>query len=638
MDLLVSAQVLVASGHMVDTPDRPQPRFPPDQVPRVTAEIREVLAGWEVGAQTTVFSSAARGADIIVCEEALARGATVRIRLAKDEDEFERESVALPGSDWSERFHSLLAAVAEVEVLGTREGDVFERTNEWLLDSARAASGSEPPHAIVIWDGQEGDGAGGTRDFLHGLGFAGPNDRVAVIDPTRRAYEPRQRTRGPKKLLAIDGGGIRGVLSLEILAALETRLRTHYGNGGYVLSDFFDYIAGTSTGAIIAAALARGKSVTEIREKYETLGRAIFKKRFLLMRGRAIYRDKPLTAELEDFFGRHTTLGDPEMRSLLLVVLHNTVTDSPWPLSNCTKATYNRVERNLKDPPDRNLDLSLTTLVRGSTAAPLFFPPQLVRVGGHDYIFQDGGITPFNNPALILFLMATLPEYHLEWPVGEQNLLLVSVGSGSAAAVHPGLLARSVGLRFQVKNLPSVFMNGASTTQDLVCRSLGRTRYGDPIDVELDSRVDISGVGGQSLFSYLRYNANLSAKALTNAGITDLTRTEGPAQTRCRRFDAATPGIGPACRSEDRARNALRRVSVGTGSHTQPRCHVTRRSPVLALTWPSASPATLHTTSSSRSGTRSRNTTAPVLVHGIPWHFLNFLPEPQGHGSLRPTL
>ena len=573
MDLPVSAQVLVASGHMVDTPDRPQPRFPPDQVPRVTAEIREVLAGWEVGAQTTVFSSAARGADIIVCEEALARGATVRIRLAKDEDEFERESVALPGSDWSERFHSLLAAVAEVEVLGTREGDVFERTNEWLLDSARAASGSEPPHAIVIWDGQEGDGAGGTRDFLHGLGFAGPNDRVAVIDPTRRAYEPRQRTRGPKKLLAIDGGGIRGVLSLEILAALETRLRTHYGNGGYVLSDFFDYIAGTSTGAIIAAALARGKSVTEIREKYETLGRAIFKKRFLLMRGRAIYRDKPLTAELEDFFGRHTTLGDPEMRSLLLVVLHNTVTDSPWPLSNCTKATYNRVERNLKDPPDRNLDLSLTTLVRGSTAAPLFFPPQLVRVGGHDYIFQDGGITPFNNPALILFLMATLPEYHLEWPVGEQNLLLVSVGSGSAAAVHPRL-ARALGRialpgeepseRVHERRVhdpgPRLPVAGAHTLRrpdrrrvGFTCRYLGRRR---------PEPVQLSALQREPLRQGPHERRNHGSH-----------RTEGPAQTRCRRFDAATPGIGPACRSEDRARNALRRVSVGTGSHTQPRCH-----------------------------------------------------------------
>jgi len=57
---------------------------------------------------------------------------------------------------------------------------------------------------------------------------------------------------GPKKLLAIDGGGIRGVLSLEVLQKVESLLRRQSGRADFVLADYFDYIAGTSTGGIVA--------------------------------------------------------------------------------------------------------------------------------------------------------------------------------------------------------------------------------------------------------------------------------------------------------------------------------------------------------------------------------------------------
>ena len=69
---------------------------------------------------------------------------------------------------------------------------------------------------------------------------------------------------GPRKLLALDGGGIRGVLSLLILARIERLLVKQSGRADYRLADYFDYVAGTSTGAIIAAGIALGMSVTEI--------------------------------------------------------------------------------------------------------------------------------------------------------------------------------------------------------------------------------------------------------------------------------------------------------------------------------------------------------------------------------------
>jgi hypothetical protein len=288
-----------------------------------------------------------------------------------------------------------------------------------------------------------------------------------------------------------------------------------------VLADYFDYIGGTSTGAIIATALALGKPVAEVQELYRNLSGKIFSKRFLPLRLRSIYRDGPLADELDSFLGGERTLGDPELKSLLLLVMHNTETDSPWPVSNATCGKYNRADRYLKTPPDRNLDLKLSPLVRASAAAPVFFPPQEVRIGENEFVFQDGGITPYNNPAFILFLLASLPEYGLAWPTGAEELLLVSVGTGSSVAVHPGLVAREVNLVFNARNLAAVFMNGASTTQDVICRALGRPVAGHEIDRELGTRIGAEGIGGRSLFTYARYNADLSDAGLAARGITD---------------------------------------------------------------------------------------------------------------------
>ena len=503
---------------MVDAPDRRRPRFPTDQVPRVSAEVRAAFERWNVGPNTTLITGAARGADLIAAEQALKLGARVWVVLALPQDEFERQSVELPGTDWVECFRRVLER-AEVEILeGPADDRVFARANARMVQIARQLD--ERPYAVVVWNGQESDGPGGTRDLVHRLGHTAPNERICVIDPTPRAYAARQEPGKPKKLLSLDGGGIRGALSIEILAALEGRLRGRYGRPDLVLADYFDYVGGTSTGAIVAAALALGKPVSDIRQQYEALGAKIFHKRFLPMRARSLYRDRQLTEELKRFFGRDRRLGDPELRTLLLLVLHNSNTDSVWPLSNCTNAKYNRADRYLKSPPDRNLDLRLTTLIRGSTAAPVYFAPQELQVGTNRFTFQDGGVTPFNNPAMLMFLMATLPDYGLQWPVGEDALLLVSVGTGFSAAVHPGLLARNVNIAFEAKNLPSVFMNGASVGQDLICRSLGRTRVGDPIDLEFGDRVDVTGITNAA-FTYLRYNADLSAKGLAQAGITD---------------------------------------------------------------------------------------------------------------------
>ena len=87
----------------------------------------------------------------------------------------------------------------------------------------------------------------------------------------------RYAQKRPRKLLALDGGGIRGVLTLQILGRIEELLASASGAGSsFRLCDYFDYIGGTSTGAIIAAGLARGMSVGELTDFYRAVGPEMF--------------------------------------------------------------------------------------------------------------------------------------------------------------------------------------------------------------------------------------------------------------------------------------------------------------------------------------------------------------------------
>ena len=327
------------------------------------------------------------------------------------------------------------------------------RANARVIELARSMS--DEPHAAVVWNGEGGDGQGGTHDFVERLGHHGPGASVAIIDPTPRAYEAKQVRDGPKENSRSTAAASKVALSLEVLAAIERKLRERLGSPTLVLGDWFDYIGGTSTGAVIAAGLATGMPVEELRTKYASLASRVFSKRFLPLRLTSRYRNTPLETELETFFGSKRTLGDSELRSLLLIVLHNAATDSPWPLTGIRPAAkYNRADRYLVSPPDRNLDIPLAPLVHGSTAAPFYFSPQELTVGSHKFIVADGGMTPFNNPTLLIFLMATLPEYGLCWPAGENRILIVSVGTGSSPSAHPDRSKRRVDAVFDLKNAP----------------------------------------------------------------------------------------------------------------------------------------------------------------------------------------
>ena len=325
---------------------------------------------------------------------------------------------------------------------------------------------------------------------------------------------------GPKRLLAIDGGGIRGVLALEILAAIERELGK--GKADFRLSHYFDYIAGTSTGGIIAAGLARGMAAAEIMDFYEEAGAHMFERAKLIDRLYHKFKSEPLALKLKEVFGPRTLLGSDSLQSLLLLVLRNASTDSPWPISSNPFAKYNEDKRD-----DCNLKLPLWQLVRASTAAPTYFPPEVFQVGKRQFVFVDGGITMYNNPAFQLFLMATVdrywhfaPEGRQGWRTGVDRMLLVSVGTGTSPGASTNLTPGQMHLLFNASSVPSALMFAALNEQDLLCRVFGQCLLGDPIDREIGNLIGSSGPLALSdkLFTYVRYNADLSPEGLLTLG------------------------------------------------------------------------------------------------------------------------
>src|SRR5262245_47344759 len=194
---------------------------------------------------------------------------------------------------------------------------------------------------------------------------------------------------GPRKLLALDGGGIRGILTIEVLAEIEHMLRRElHRDDTFVLADYFDYIAGTSTGAILATCLCLGWPVKKLRNFYHDKAEAMFDGASLIRRLHYKFDSEPLAEVLKQELGAETTLGSNKLKTLLLLILRNATTDSPWPLSNNPGAMFNNT-----DLGDCNLHLPLWQLVRASTAAPTYFPPEVVQVGPRNFIFVDGGVT-----------------------------------------------------------------------------------------------------------------------------------------------------------------------------------------------------------------------------------------------------
>lgn len=339
---------------------------------------------------------------------------------------------------------------------------------------------------------------------------------------------------GKKKILSLDGGGILGLITVEILIKLEADLRQHYNKPHFVLSDFFDFVTGTSTGAIIATFISAGMSMHDIKKFYIDSGKDMFDKTSLLNRLKYAYNTEPLALKIKKEINMAlgyqendtpATLGNKNLKTVLMLMLRNHTTDSPWPVSNNPHAKYNQ---NTRREQDNNLNLPLWQLIRASTAAPTYFPPEVITFAEgtpneYSFIFLDGGMTTYNNSAFLAFQMATTKPYAMNWKTGVDKLLIVSIGTGKVPNNNRNIAIDQMNLIHYTKNIPSALMNAASDGWDMACRTLGHCRFGESIDSEFGDMVIPEGGdsnwSGEKLFSYVRYHPELTTDGLKDLNL-----------------------------------------------------------------------------------------------------------------------
>jgi len=328
----------------------------------------------------------------------------------------------------------------------------------------------------------------------------------------------------PKRILALDGGGLKGVLTLGFLERLEEQLGSRLSASGKIpnkddfrLCQYFDLIGGTSTGAIIAGALANGMKASKLKEKYLSLGEDVFQARWhsLLTKNMRLFAEsarfdkQALERHLKDLFG-DIMLRSPELQTGLCVVAKRADSRSTWPLINHPRGKFYEF----------NGPLTLWRAIRASTAAPTFFKPQILPTGSRDEdghleqgAFVDGGVSMANNPSLQCFLAAVLDGFPFHWEMGPENLLIVSVGTGSA---QYNLSMREV-VNWKVWNLaqeiPGLLMDDAMWQNQLLMQALSRSPTNFFIDGEVGT-AEQDFVTGPELFRYVRYDSLLQEKEL----------------------------------------------------------------------------------------------------------------------------
>ncbi|WP_315922115.1 CBASS cGAMP-activated phospholipase [Mesorhizobium sp. SP-1A] len=259
------------------------------------------------------------------------------------------------------------------------------------------------------------------------------------------------------QILALSGGGYRGLFTIDVLARLEQE-------AGKPLHQCFDMIAGTSIGGIVAIGLAMGKSAESIRDEFLKHGEDIFPRKywfkspyyFLKMLWGPKYSAAPLRAVIENVVGKNTKLGQAKTRLLV-------------PAVNMTKSQVQMFKTphhpNLKVDQHRlAVDIALAT-----SAAPTFFPMAKF----DDSLFIDGGIVA-NAPDLCAIHEAV--EY---CGVEHRDIRLLSVGTTTKKFSLPNSIGVNLGRIGWIRKdrLPSTLISAQQQLVDFMLKHQLTDRY-----------------------------------------------------------------------------------------------------------------------------------------------------------------
>ncbi len=174
-----NSRILLFTGHMIDKPDRPQPRFPPEKEEEIRGKIKEALQKEKTDNDNKKLLGIAGGAcggDILFHEVCRELGIKTELYLALPPDAFITESVAFAGANWIERFYKLYNSLPHHVLSPTNEMpnwlkkrpgySIWERANLWMLNSSLTCGGANMS-LIAVWNGQGGDGPGGAQHMVN---------------------------------------------------------------------------------------------------------------------------------------------------------------------------------------------------------------------------------------------------------------------------------------------------------------------------------------------------------------------------------------------------------------------------------------------------------------------------------------
>lgn len=336
----------------------------------------------------------------------------------------------------------------------------------------------------------------------------------------RTLFEHLSPDTGVKRILALDGGGVKGVLTLGMLKALEDELRRRaHGAADFRLSDYYDLIGGTSTGAIIATALSLGLSVDDLIELYMRLGPDVFGRSsgdgvFLSSK----FESKKLRRALNSVLAART-LGSADIKTGLAIHAKRIDTGSAWVVTNHPLGVY-------YDPPaDSNIfpnkRYRLTDLVLASAAAPTFFDEIVIDIEFDEKrrpvqkgYFVDGAVSANNNPGLQLLMLALEPSYKFGWKSGADNLMMTSCGTGMRRPAVAGKAFQGLPPGLRGVHALRAMVYDTQVQGVMLMQALSNPRKPWRVNSEVG---DMNGtcISGQPLLDYQRIDVVLDTKPKT---------------------------------------------------------------------------------------------------------------------------
>jgi hypothetical protein len=256
-----------------------------------------------------------------------------------------------------------------------------------------------------------------------------------------------------------------------------------------------------------------------VKSLYFRLAPAVFRGFWLPLPGyRPRFSEKGLARELAAIIGDRE-LSSADLKTGLAIMMKRLDTASPWVITNNPQAKYWEDPASDpitgKRPHIGNKHYRIADLVRASTAAPFFFAPHAMRIVETEPagLFVDGGVSPHNNPALQLLMLAGIKGYAFNWPIGKDQLLLISVGAGwRRPRLTATQCARMPALELAVRALRGVAWD-AQVQSLKILQWISEPRRPWPIDTEVSAlEHEILGAGqggGRELISFQRYDVAL---------------------------------------------------------------------------------------------------------------------------------